>query len=121
MEKILLAIDAINPDTSALEFACYLGRLTKSKITGIFLENLVADKVPVLYGGGELSYLDWKIDSHSSDHDVKQKIIDKNIELFKSSCEYRSVECTIHRDRNLPAREVINESRYADLLIVDAA
>lgn len=44
MEKILLAIDAVNPDTNGLDFACYLGRLTRSKITGVFLENLVAEE-----------------------------------------------------------------------------
>ena len=121
MEKILLAIDAVNPDTSALDFACYVGRLTHSRVTGIFLENLVAEKTPVLIGGGELSYLDWKIDLNSPDHDAKLKIIEKNITLFKTACESRSVEYKIHRDRNLPAHEIINESRYADLLIIDAA
>jgi nucleotide-binding universal stress UspA family protein len=121
MEKILLAIDAVNPDTSAFDFACYLGRLTKSKVTGIFLENLVAEKSPVLYGSGEMTYLDWQIDQRSTDHEVKQRIIEKNIELFKSGCESRSVKCAIHRDRNLPAAEIINESRFADLLILDAA
>ena len=48
MEKILLAIDAINLDMPALDFACYLGRLTNSKITGVFLENLVADEKLVI-------------------------------------------------------------------------
>lgn len=121
MEKIILAIDAVNPDTSALDFACYLGRLTHSRITGIFLENLVADKTPVLIGGGELSYLDWKVDQNSPEHESKQKVIEKNIALFKTACENRSVEYKIHRDRNLPTHEIIAESRYADLLIIDAA
>ena len=48
MEKILLAVDAINPDNNSLEFACYLGRLTKSKITGVFLENLPIEERPLL-------------------------------------------------------------------------
>jgi len=55
MEKILLAVDAINPDKNTLEFACYLGRLTKSKVTGVFLENLVAGERPVfkqMHGNG---------------------------------------------------------------------
>jgi hypothetical protein len=121
MEKILLAIDAINPDTSALDFACYVGRLTQSKITGIFLENLVAEKTPVLIGSGELPYLDWKIDQDSPEHEAKQEIIERNIALFKTVCENRSVDYKIHRDRSLPAHEIISESRYADLLIIDAA
>jgi len=48
MEKIPLAIAAINPDGNALEFACYLGRLTKSKVTGVLLENIGGEASPVL-------------------------------------------------------------------------
>jgi hypothetical protein len=42
MEKILLAIDAMKPDIKSLDFACYIANLTKSKVTGVFLENLVS-------------------------------------------------------------------------------
>ncbi len=38
----------INPDKYAMEFLCYLGRLTKSKVTGVLLKNLAADEKPVL-------------------------------------------------------------------------
>jgi nucleotide-binding universal stress UspA family protein len=121
MEKILLAIDAVNPDTSAMDFACYLGRLTKSKVTGIFLENLVAEEKPVWKKAYGTTYLDWEADEQSEEHKDKQQIIDKNIAMFKQACENRSVQCKIHRDRGAPAEEIISESRYADLLILDAA
>lgn len=121
MEKILLAIDAINLDTSALDFACFLGRLTKSKVTGVFLENLVAEEKPVFQKAYGTTYLDWEIDESSPEYQNKQKLVDKNIALFKQACENRSVNCSVHRDRNLPAREIVNESRYADIVIVDAA
>ena len=48
MKRILLVIDAINSDKNVTEFACFLGRLTKSKVTGVFLENLTAEEKPVL-------------------------------------------------------------------------
>lgn len=121
MEKIILAIDAINPDTSALEFACYVARLTKSKLTGIFLENLVADERPILTKAYGSAYVDWRIDETDPEYQYKAQLIEKNISLFKQACESRSVNCVIHRDRNVPAREIISESRYADLVIVDAA
>ena len=44
MRKILVAINAANPDKNSLEFAGYLGRLTNSKITGVFLENLAYEE-----------------------------------------------------------------------------
>lgn len=121
MEKILLAIDAINPDTSALDFACYLGRLTNSKITGVFLENLVAEQSPALKEAYDSPYIDWEVDETSEEYKQKNQVIQKNITLFKQACENRSVKCKVHRDRGVPASEIISESRYADLLIVDAA
>lgn len=121
MKKIILAIDAVNPDSSALDFACYMANLTHSKLTGIFLENLVADEKPVLTTAYGSPYLDWKADESSPEFLDKQKRIEKNIELFRQACENRSVRYNAHRDRNVPAREIISESRYADLLIIDAA
>ncbi len=59
MTKILLVIDAINPDENTLEFACYLGRLTKSKVTGVFLENLAEGEKPVLKQMQGMAYTDW--------------------------------------------------------------
>lgn len=121
MEKILLAIDALNPDTSAFDFACYLANLTHSKLTGIFLENLVADEKPVLTKAYGSPYLDWTIDENSPEYQDKQKKIEQNLKLFKQVCENRFIQYNAHRDRNLPAREIIDESRYADIVIVDAA
>ena len=51
MKNILLVIDATNKDMidrSALDFACNLASLTRSKVTGVFLENLVPDEKEVM-------------------------------------------------------------------------
>ena len=50
MEKILLALDAQNISTPAIDFACYLARLTNSRLTGIFLEDVLSDERPVFQG-----------------------------------------------------------------------
>ena len=120
MEKILLAIDAINPDKNAMEFACYLGRLTKSKITGVFLENLAAEERSVLKQMQGMAYTDWEVDEKSDEHKVKIELIEKNISFFKEGCINREVSYSLHRDRGVPARELIEESRFADVLVVDA-
>ena len=82
MEKILLAIDAVSPDKNAIEFACYLARLTKSKITGVFLENMVADHNVVLKAAYGIPYLDREVDESSTQHFDKVVLIEKNISLF---------------------------------------
>ena len=120
MEKILLAIDAINPDKNALEFACYLGRLTKSKVTGIFLENLAAEERLVLKQMHGMTYVDWVVDEKSDDHKAKMELIEKNILSFKESCINGGVSYSLHRDSGVPVRELIEESRFADVMVVDA-
>jgi len=121
MEKILLAIDAITPNKNSLEFACYLARLTKSKVTGVFLENLEAEERPVLKHIKGMAYVDWEVNEQSEEHQAKMQIVEKNISLFKEGCTARGVNYSLHRDRGVPAHDLITESRYADILVVDAA
>ncbi|MBK7883362.1 MAG: hypothetical protein IPJ81_05935 [Chitinophagaceae bacterium] len=120
MKKILLAIDAIHPDKNALEFACYLGRLTKSPVTGVFLENLVPDQKRVLKKAYGLMYMDWEIDEGSSEYKFKMACIEKSIALFEEGCANRGVSYSVQRDGGIPARELIEESKFADVLIADA-
>lgn len=120
MEKILLAINAVQPNKNALEFACYLGRLTKSKVTGVFLENLVAEERPVLKNARQIASLDWEVDEFSEEHKAKVELIERNISLFQHGCCNGEVNSVVHRDTGLPASELIKESRFADLMVIDA-
>lgn len=121
MQKILLAVNAINPDAQSIDFACFIGRLTKSTITGVFLENLVADETPVVKVGRGAPYMDWDIDEHSPEFLKKKSLIEKNIEMFNDCCDRKSVRSSVHRAAGVPSREIIEESRYADLIILDSA
>jgi len=120
MEKILLAIDGTTINKNALDFACYLGRLTHSKITGAFLENLVVYEKPVLEQAHGISYMNWVVDKESSEYKMKMENINNNVSLFKDACEKRTVRYSIHRNEGQPAKEIIEESRYADVLVIDA-
>jgi hypothetical protein len=51
--------------------------------------------------------------------EARRTIIENNISFFKEACGRRSAYCNIHRDRGVPAREIISESRFADVLVID--
>ncbi|NOT90207.1 universal stress protein [Ferruginibacter sp.] len=122
MEKILLAIDATNPKRNALEFACYLARLTKSKVTGIFLENQVPAGIPILKQLQKITSADWGEEENIEDYKARQEeLIENSINHFKHGCICRDVNYNWHRDRGIPINELVEESRFADLLITDAA
>ena len=121
MKRILLVIDALNPDAQALDFVCYLGRLTNSVITGVFLDNLVADErlsLKTMHGN---LFLEWDVDKYSPEQRQKSSIIDQNISVFRETCGKKSVRCSVHRNNGVPASEIISGSRYADIIVADAA
>ncbi|HEV8508308.1 MAG TPA: universal stress protein [Chitinophagaceae bacterium] len=117
MEKILLVIGENELNMPALDFACYLGRLTHSTITGIILESV---QKPILTTAGSTS-IDGKVEEPSSNDTRQRSSIEATLSRFKRACENRSVHCTVHCDSGIPAEEIIYESRFADLIVVDAA
>lgn len=103
---------------SCLDFACYLGNLTHSRVTGVFLENQemelrsvedirekgVTEAVP----GAPIAQ-------------QKELYRDENIKRFVSHCELNGVDSVVHQHAGIPLKAVLKESRYADLLVVDPA
>ncbi len=120
MKKIILAIDGISLDKNALHFACYLGRLHDTKVTGIFLENLPENEKFVIKPLLSTAYVDSVLDETSPEYLSKMETINKNIELFKETCIREGVNFIVHKDKGVPAVELIEETRFADMLIIDA-
>lgn len=81
MEKILFVTDAQQLSNKAMDFAGFICQLSKSKLTGIFLENSAA--------GG-----------------------------FKKACDARSIVGALHPDTAITSADVVAESRFADLVLL---
>ena len=121
MRKILVAINASNPDKNSLEFASYLGRLTNSKITGVFLENLAFEETLNLKTPLERSNFKAGSDEQIGLKHDSTELIEQNISTYKEAAANRGVNLLLHRDRGIPAYELIEESRFADMIVLDAA
>lgn len=120
MKRILLAIDALNPDRNSLDFACFIGRLNKSKVTGVFLENLKTEEKPLVKIMQGSAYVEWGIDENSDEYKTKIEQIKKNVALFSEGCNSREVSYKTITFNEAPAAQLIEESRFADMLVVDA-
>jgi len=118
MEKILFISDAVAMSRQCLDFSCYLGNLTHSKVTGVFLENQEME----LRSGETLEEMAVCAPVPGVPFNIQKQLYrDGNISLFKNICESNGVNCEIHKNLGMPVAEVLMESRYADLLVVDAA
>jgi nucleotide-binding universal stress UspA family protein len=118
MKNILLAIHAEKLEMYAVDFACYLANLTHSRLTGVFLKNAPVPEKPkmdVLYG---FPYVETIVETDIPGHEKKLKAAAQNRHLFKEACANRGVSAFVHRDSSVPVKEIIAESRFADLLIV---
>jgi len=118
MEKILFISDAVAMSRECLDFSCYLGNLTHSKVTGVFLENQELE----LRSSEAIQEMAVCAPVPGTPLDVQKQLYrDQNISLFESICESNGVNCAIHKNVGMPVAEVLKESRYADLLVIDAA
>jgi hypothetical protein len=112
MKKVLVAIDARQVNMNVLDFACYIAKLTHSKLTGIFLDNTEShEKV------AEPTYNERDRGMAA----LKERAItfDENIQLFREACSNRGTNCSVYNEIQLPATDIIKESRFAELLIID--
>lgn len=120
MGKILVAIDGLKINLKTLDFACHIGSLTQSKLTAIFLENLVAENKLLVREGYDATYLNWGVDEGAPEHQEKMDLIQKNIKIFEDYCMKREIQYDVLCEGGTPAKEMVRQSRFADLLIADA-
>lgn len=110
--KILIAINSLNPNISAIEYACYIANLSGAQLTGALLDNIEFSEMfppsePPIGPAAELR------------KEIKQQA-ENTIARFKQICSDKGTPCKVHRDMGIPYNELMHETRFADLLIIDA-
>ena len=118
MEKILLLCDAIKFNAGILDFATYFARLHRSKIVGVFIEQHRLDTAPSVKSIGGYLYVEEITPSSDEINKDEAHILD-NVAVFKEGCLQREVSAVLHRYKNSSVKDIIHETRYADLVILD--
>lgn len=119
MEKILLAIDAARINKPALDFASYIAELKRSQLTGLFLEKMQEESSPVMKNHDGVPYVETVAVGDIKETVSNKRLYDQNIHLFEETCRKKGIPSITHRRPGAHADDIINESRFADLLIVD--
>ena len=117
MNKILIAFDGSHYSESALQHAKNIARQEGAFIVGVFIEDLTfmkeitfATHPPFAMG---YSALDVKEILEEAGENVASQIHE-----FKTYCEKHNLNYEIHHDRGVSVEVLINESYFADLLII---
>jgi len=115
MEKILLVINARQPDVFSIDFACRIANLAQTKLTGLFIENLYFEYIPV-NGIDNDSYF---ATVNKTANRMTTVDADQSVRLFKEECLRKGIKPEIYVDQGEPIQQIVFESRFADLLIID--
>jgi hypothetical protein len=117
MKKIIAAFDGLKYSTDTRDYAIYLAKLNKSHLVGVFLDDPTYT-----------SYKIYELISQSGtsmellrENEAKDKLSRDAAALdFTNTCKANGIEFHLHHDRSTALATLIQESLFADLLILDA-
>ena len=117
MKKILAAFDGLKYSESTRDYALEMARNNESHLVGLFLEDM--------------AYHSYKIYDLITDegvvYEAEREKLDKKDEKiravavanFTKACRKAGVHFSIHKDKNVAIQELLKESIYAELVIID--
>lgn len=116
MKKIIIALDGEHFPHGAFEFAKYINQQSPVLVAGIFLSPVDYSRVLAFSGVDGVTLLpEWLMQNEN------EELVNRNIILFRESCEREGLHYRVHRDNNLMAlASLLEESRFADLLLVSS-
>ncbi len=120
MQKILLLIDQEGFNKSAFEFGCYLAKMNRSALTGVFMvpEPSVSATYPNRYfvEGDAIPVL---LADDSSEEKWRTQL-ENNKKEFAIACSKKGIRWNEYTQPIHSVDELVNETRFTDLLIVNA-
>jgi len=118
MKKIIAAFDGLRLSESTMEYATFLAKECDAHLVGIFLSEstrlgyaVYAALVRQTFDGNQLLAEIEKSDAIA---------MNKAMEAFEEYCQNSKISYSLHRDKKNALNELLHETLFADLLIIDA-
>lgn len=116
MKKIIVALDGLKLSKPTIQYAVSIASQHRAHLVGVFLDDLTYHSYKLYELAGPEGVAEEKrISLEAADSDLRRR----SVEQFKLACENASIDHSVHHDRNLAMQELLHESVYADLLIID--
>ena len=118
MKKIIAAFDSLSLSESTLEYAIYLAKQYDAHIVGVFLRESTQIGYAVYATVVQQTSSAKNIFDEISLADKKS--MTESIASFESICTKNKVSYNVHKDNKNALDELIHETTFADLLVIDA-
>lgn len=116
MKKIAAVFDGLRFSQSTLHYAILLAKQERAHLTGVFPYDFTYSSFRtynLIKEGASLEEIREYEDKDNAKRDIA-------VGHFESACQQAGVAYNIHHDRNISLLEVLEESIYADLIVIDA-
>ncbi|HEY0678486.1 MAG TPA: universal stress protein [Chitinophagaceae bacterium] len=117
MKKFIAAIDGLKYSEGTTDYAVHLARQANAHLVGVFLDDFTyhSYKIYELVGDEVEDIMERRLKFEEKDESARRQAVS----YFEDKCRGAGIEYTIHHDRNIALQELLHESIYADLLIID--
>lgn len=116
-KKILAAFDGTKFSEGSMKYALEIAKATNSLLVGVFIQDMRYLNLTYAYAWDQ-PFVDFS-SLEKVQAEEKEKI-SLNINLFKRACESKGVNHKVHLDKGVPLQDLLAESVFADLLIIDS-
>ena len=116
MKKFIAVFDGFKMSESALEYAIQLSKLANAHLVGVFIEDFLYHSYNI-YHVLETSEKAKELIKELNKEDQKKR--DEVALKFQKACEKANLNFSIHRDKGLALQELLHESIFADLIIIN--
>lgn len=116
MKKIIVAIDGLKFSKSAAEYAVQLTKEANGHLVGVFLEDFSYHSYSIY----NLALSDGPFEQRVNklaDQDIA--IREHSVNQFEAICRMAGINHSVHRDENFALPQLLHESIYADVLVID--
>ena len=119
MENIFLIMNGAKPDMCTLDFAVLYSRTHTFRNYGNAGGRDKESEIPVQKQLFALPYVETIVAGDIPENRVIRKSVEVNEKLVSEACTNRNVCYTVRRNFKISTSEIIRESRYADLIIIN--
>jgi hypothetical protein len=117
MKRILVAAQASDVKVKTVDFACYIARVTDSGLVCALIDGIDGANEDNLTNPGipERGI----VSTFRADVQIEPGILRTNKKIFAEACTNRGVNCEFLPNLPLEINELLKESRFSDLIIID--
>jgi hypothetical protein len=117
MKKIIAAFDGLKFSDSTVDYAIYISKQINAHLVGVFLDDFTRHSYKIydlMHAEGGVSESTMRI-LDNEDKELRKDAAAR----FSRACSEAGINHSIHHDRNIAIQELLVESNFADLLIID--